>query len=236
MTTPPTNETHGARRRTWLIAATALGVAASALLAPAAAVSPSSAGIGSHAYMVNIIGRPNDFKGSDDGGGRAVWIGLKTNADSATCEATSGYSDAGDDGLADMVPAGRQRIAFVAGDFGVLDKDATDGQATISIPADTQGYDVYVRVLGKPGGCLDADGFVQNSTGSYFLTGHIDANRKSGVPQKVLIDDILTVQLDTDGDGVADETVSVFDSQFTEYFWNVENDGLRLMQLVFVAK
>ena len=241
MTRPTKESQQQTTRKTALragsVAAVALSLVAVMLLTPATALSSSGAGIGSHAYMVNVIGRPNDYKGSgEDSSGRAVFIGLKTSAGASLCEDSSGYSDAGDDGLADLVPAGRQRIGFVAGDFKVLDRDATDGLATISIPADTAGYDVYVRMLGKPGGCLDADGYVLNSTGSYFLTGHIDANRKSGTPEKVLINDIFTVQLDTDGDGIADTTASVFDSQFADYFWSVQNNGLRLMQVVFVAK
>ena len=52
----------------------------------------------------------------------------------------------------------------------------------------------------------------------------------------LVVNDILAVKLDTDGDGIADETVSVFDSQFADYFWSIQNNGLRLMQVVFVAK
>lgn len=237
MTRPTTPSQHKTALRIGSVAAVALSLVAVMLLTPASALSSNGAGIGSHAYMVNIIGRPNDYSGSgDDSGGRSVFVGLKTSAGEVSCEDSSAYSDEGDDGLPDLVPSGRQKIGFVAGDFKVLDRDATDGLATISIPADTAGYDVYVRVLGKPGGCLDADGFVLNSTGSYFLTGHIDANRKTGTPQKVLINDIFTVQLDTDGDGVADTTASVFDSQFVDYFWTIQNNGLRLMQVILVAK
>lgn len=237
--TDPTNKKapHKTALRAGSVAAVALSLLAVMLVTPASALGSGGAGIGSHAYMVNIIGRPNDHAGSgDDSSGRSLFIGLKTDAGTTACEDSSAFSDAGDDGLADLAPSGRQRIGFVAGDFKVLDRDATDGMATISIPADTAGYDVYVRVLGKPGGCLDADGYVLNSTGSYFLTGHIDANRKTGTPQKVLVNDIFTVQLDTDGDGVADTTASVFDSQFADYFWSIQNNGLRLMQVVFVAK
>jgi hypothetical protein len=224
------------------VGAAAVGVALSMLMIAVGVptgLAASDNSVGPHAYKVNIIGRPNDWQGSNDASGNVVWIGLKTNAESATCEDGSSFSDAGDDGLADLLPAGRQQIGFVGttdGSFDVLDKDATDGRATIAIPANTGGYDTYIRVLGKPGGCLDADGYVLNSTGSYFLTGHIDANRKTGTPQKVLINDIFMVWLDTDGDGVADTEVSVFDSQFADYFWNIENNGLRLMQLIFVAR
>jgi hypothetical protein len=198
--------------------------------------------VGRHAYKINIIGRPNDWKGSDtNGDSKTLFIGLKTNAQDVTCEDASGYSDAGDGTITDAVPANHQTIYFTGttdGSFSVLDRDATDGSARIAIPADLDGYDVYIRVLGKPGGCLDANGYAKdtNDTGTYYYyTGHIDANRKTGAPQKTQIDEIFYVWIDTDGDGVLDTRTSVFDAMFDDYFWQVSNNGLRNMQLIFYS-
>src|SRR5438046_5507962 len=143
--------------------------------------------VGRHAYKVNIIGRPNTWNGDDTGSnGKVLFIGLNTNSQEVTCELGSGVGD--DTGqTTDQVPAGHQTIYFTGttdGTFDILDRDATDGSARIAIPANVAGYDMYIRVLGKPGGCLDANAFAVNGTGVYFFAGHLDANRRDGAPEK----------------------------------------------------
>ena len=229
-----------------VLAALVVGVLALAALAYAGVATipgiETNAGsdhnVGRHAYKVNIIGRPNNWNGDDTGSnGKVLFIGLKTNAQEVTCELGSGVGD--DTGqTTDQVPAGHQTIYFTGttdGTFDILDRDATDGSARIAIPANVAGYDIYIRVLGKPGGCLDANAFAVNSTGTFFFAGHLDANRRSGTPEKIRVDALFFVHVDTNGDGIPDTVVSVFDASFKEYFWQIANNGLRNMQLIFVA-
>lgn len=197
--------------------------------------------VGRHAYKVNFIGRPNAWSGSDTGSeSNTVFISLKTNAGSVQCEASSGVIDDGPGAeTTSAVPSGRETIYFSPGPFDVLDRDATDGSARIQMPANVAGYDIYVRVLGKPGGCLDADAYAWDADGAlYYYAGHLDANRKSGAPEKVRVNELFYVNVDLNADGDAldaGEHISVFDGMFEDYFWQIENNGLRNMQLIFYA-
>lgn len=226
----------------WIRKALALVVCAAlaATALPLVTAGPDT-NVGRHAFKVNIIGRPNAWSGSDSGSeSNTVFISLKTNAGSVQCEASSGVVD---DGVGadttSAVPSGRETIYFSAGPFDVLDRDATDGSARIQMPANVAGYDIYVRVLGKPGGCLDADAYAWDADGAlYYYAGHLDANRKTGAPEKVRVNELFYVNVDLNADGDATdagEHISVFDGMFEDYFWQIENSGLRNMQLIFYA-
>jgi hypothetical protein len=45
--------------------------------------------------------------------------------------------------------------------------------------------------------------------------------------------ELLTLCLDTDGDGVCDTRSSLFSDDRASYFWSYDNAGLRLAQLRF---
>jgi len=220
---------------------------AAALAAPLLTPSGSGNNVGPHAYKVNIIGRPNEWRGDETSAGKVIFIGIQTVEPGANiCEEESGVvDDTVPTPSAEVVP--RQRIHFVPGEtFEVLDRDATDGSASIQIPPTTGvgGYDVYVRILGGSNknfhGCLDADAFAYDAERAlYYFAGHLDANRKNGVPEKVLVNDLFDVwyclDFDAAGNCISSDEISVFDAAFSDYFWNIQNDGLRLLQVIFVA-
>ncbi len=212
-------------------------------------------GVGKHLYKFNVIGRPNDYQGSgDDSNGRSMFISLhsenkgKSNGEPFVCESDPSYESGSSDPFYTVLDD-KERIYFVTDaendGFAMLDRDATDRDgATIQVPVGTADMKVAVRMLGKPGACADFDGIVKdecldeegNLVECFYWTGTIHANRKTGSPDKIDVSDIFRATGDFDQDGViqADETdVSVFDAMFEGYFWEVTNDGLKNMQVIF---
>ena len=192
----------------------------------------SSNNVGKHAYKINIIGRPNTWQGVSDSGSnsKTIFISLFVEEGLVTCEATSGSYTTG---YETTNPEPGQRIYFytnTANTFSVEDRDATDGKAVVSIPQTPNGYNVYVRVLGGSNknfpGCLDADAYQYLSTVEgvdyYYYIGHLDANRKLGTPEKVNVRELFY-----------NNGVSYFDNVWSDYFWVLQNNGLRNMQLIF---
>ncbi len=137
---------------------------------------------------------------------------------------------------------GTCRINLAEGDYRILDGNCFDGDgAAFQLPdpdADGDGvtaYSVYARALGKPGGsavattCFtDAGGDTWCSTESVVLV------RSTGKPTfKNVSRELLSLCLDTDGDGACDSRTFLFDDDNVDYFWSYGNDGLRLAQLRF---
>jgi hypothetical protein len=157
----------------------------------------------------------------------------------------------------------RNKIFLQEGDeFQVLDGNACDG-ALFQLPANPytcpendpeclntsptfQGYEVFVREGGKPGGygdmktCATAEGEdglldtpddeIVCSTENVVLVR--DSNRKFENVTKQL----TTMCLDLDGIVEAnpcDARYGIFDEEFQDYFWDFDNHGLRLVQLRF---
>jgi hypothetical protein len=203
------------------------------LFAPA--VTPVFAGsdnnVGKHAYKVNIIGRPNTWNGDDTGSNsKTLFISIKEQQSKVTCEDDSGVTLTGTE---TWTPENGQRIYFYSNTentFDVEDRDATDGQAIVSIPQTENGFDIFVRILGGSNknfpGCLDADAYqyiLTNDTGTlYYYIGHLDANRKPGQPEKVNVRSLFY-----------DGNTAYFDNIWSDYFWTIQNNGLRNMQLIF---
>ena len=140
----------------------------------------------------------------------------------------------------------QSRVAQLLLRYGLSVRNGRVYCDSIAIPetSGTGGYDVYVRILGKPGGCLDADGYAEYDAENYgvidswYFSGHLDANRKTGVPGKVSVNDMfdvwVCVEVDTEtGDCIDFDEISVFDDMFAGYFWQIQNQGLRNMQLIF---
>lgn len=153
------------------------------------------------------------------------------------------------------------KISYVAGDdFQVLDGNATDdNQATIMVPSEPLGetcYNVWATALGKPNGnavvqaqCLLED-LVDPDTGlvdpvactDALLLGGFTAERKKGTPKPVNISDIFraTGCIDVNLSGACDAGDLQFDNawifnipQLLEYFWDYDNNGLKLLQVRF---
>ena len=136
---------------------------------------------------------------------------------------------------------GSTKILLTEGDFAVLDKNGTDGQASFQLPnPDPDGdgtttFSVFARALGKPGGssttttCATdpATGEVVCSLFSSVLV------RSSGKQSFTNVSkELLFVFADVNGDGTVDR-VPLFDSRLTDFFWQYDNNGLKLAQLRF---
>ena len=161
-------------------------------------------------------------------------------------------------------PDGKTRIYFDAnttGSFEITDRDALDGSARVSIPVDSDNneviVDLYARVLGKPGGCAELSGYAfedpdaggVNPLDLWWYSGSILVNRKHGKSAWIGATDIFETEycllaLDEEGNPIeplecaegTEETLSVFDDIFSEYFWEVNNHNTRLIQLRFYLR
>jgi hypothetical protein len=148
----------------------------------------------------------------------------------------------GNDGHRIFVPLeGSTKIVLSQGPFQVLDANGTDGQAAFQLPnpdPDNDGvtqYSVFARALGKPGGSSKTTTCATDPT-----TGELYCSIES----MVLVRDkgkssftnvskqLLYVYADIDGDGVVDR-MPLFDSRLEDYFWQYDNQGLKLVQLRF---
>jgi hypothetical protein len=122
-------------------------------------------------------------------------------------------------------------------DIQVLDRDATDGTAKLLLPDGC--YNIYARALGKPGGCMDIDTIIcydlvndvltqvdcrtDLSNDQFVMVGHVDVDRIKGVKPSWhnVTSDLLPVET-----GVGSGDTGYFD-----FFWQIFNQNLRLLQL-----
>lgn len=201
-----------------------------------------------------------DVLKNDNSNGRAIMVPLKTSRGPSElfCEGDQEYLVENDTkpSYQDVEPLGA-KIHFVAGDdFEIIDRDATDKDgAKIMVPAtnvdgeDVISVDVWVRALGKPNMCMDIEGYAydddqdlnpgdgQPSTGLWFWSGTVHLKRKHGQASWVKVNELFEVwfcQVDPVTDlciaGTIEE-LSVFSDVFEDYFWNILNDGTRIVQV-----
>ena len=133
------------------------------------------------------------------------------------------------------------RINLGEGDFAVLDANATDGTGAFQLPdpdADGDGvtsYSVYARGLGKPGGSsITTTCATDPKTGEILCSNEtMVLVRGSGSSKFTNVSRaLLYVMADVDGDGTIDR-VPLFDDRLQDYFWQYDNNGLRLAQMRF---
>ena len=126
-------------------------------------------------------------------------------------------------------------------DFAVLDANGTDGAAQFQLPAaDPDGdgvtdYEVFARALGKPGGSSTLTTCATDpDTGEELCSADALSLVRSKGRQRFqnVSKELLFVSVDLDGDGVV-EQVSLFDDALQDFFWQVDNAGLRVAQLRF---
>ena len=138
---------------------------------------------------------------------------------------------------------GKTKILLREGsDFAVLDANGTDRDgAAFQLPnpdADNDGittYSVFARALGKPGGAAKIatcatdleTGEEVCSTLTYVAVRDKGKSRFTNVSKE-----LLYIFADLDGDGI-DERYPLFDDALEDYFWDYDNNGLRLLQLRF---
>ena len=204
------------------------------------AIAGNGAPSGAH-YNLNIIGVPVDKKGN--------FVDYDPTTD--------GYNNppaAHDNGHRIFVDlyngATSTKIWLVKGDdFQVIDPNGTDGSATLQLKAPfltdnatdpdywVVEYQIFVRALGKPGGTANmTSGFLdENKTAWYSLeTIHL-VRSKNGPPkfdEKTL--ELTTIYVDITNDGIVNPVrYRLFDDALYQYFWDYDNNGLKLLQIRF---
>ena len=149
----------------------------------------------------------------------------------------------GNNGHRIFVPlVGKANIYLSPGPFQVLDANGTDGNgASFQLPnpdPDNDGvtvYSVFARALGKPGGSSKTTtcatdpviGDVYCSVYSYVAVREKGKSSFTNVSRE-----LLYIYADLDGDGVL-ERYNLFNDRLEDYYWEYDNNGLRLVQLRF---
>jgi hypothetical protein len=150
-------------------------------------------------------------------------------------------------------------ILLTAGEFQVLDGNAcVDGVARFQLPAQGIGgtledptfqeYEVWARLVGKPGTGVDVrtcatgpgeDGVPNTADDEIVCSTEAWVSvRQKGPGSKPTFTNVskylLTICLDTDGNGTCDTRLALFDPLLYDYFWNWNTTGKAHAQLVFV--
>ena len=209
--------------RTTFFLAVALAVATAALQAQTGNGAPS----GSH-YNLNIIGVSHDKSPNmASGSGNVIFVGLGTKDVAVSTKILLSQS-------AD------------AGTFAVLDKNGTDGEASFELPAPGS-YTVWARALGKPGGSskittcatnialtgIDAGVTICSTLHEVFVRGTGKSSFRN------VTSALTTITLDPVADAAAvaacggSTVVSLFDPCLQGFFWQYDNNGLKLLQVRF---
>lgn len=138
---------------------------------------------------------------------------------------------------------GNSKIYLQEGPFDIIDANGTDANgATFQLPdPDPDGdgvtsYGVYVRPKGKPGGSAKLTSCMITDTGEELCSTETTiVVRGKGKPTvKNVSKDLLTVCLDTDGDGKCDLRSFLFDDKTAQYLWNWDNQGLKNAEVRFI--
>jgi len=174
-------------------------------------------------YNLNIIGVPKDKTADMVGNqGHRIFVKLEGKSKIYLKEAPEGE------------------------DFQVLDANGTDGNgARFQLPDPDPNddlvteYSVYARALGKPGGqsfmttCFEYYDEELEDYVEVCSAETLTLTRKRGkqVFQNVS-KELLSLVIDVDGDGDL-ERVGLFDDELYEYFWDYDNNGLKIVQLRF---
>jgi hypothetical protein len=186
-----------------------------------ASVTGNGAPSGPH-YNLNIIGVPKGKKADmTNNEGRRIFVNL----------------------------TGNTKIKLSEGDFSVLDANGTDGEAAFQLPDPSDGsdpvtgtsYSVFARTLGKPGGsasittCATIVDGVDTYTGIICSEEVLEVERTAGPSKFTDVSKyLLTIYADITDDGVYNpKRYDIFDPALEDYFWNYDNNGLKLLQLRF---
>jgi len=147
---------------------------------------------------------------------------------------------------------GRSDIYLKEGTFAVLDSDATDGRGEFQLPApdnqiDADGnfvgegkYQVFLRVVGIPkktaelktcGENTNLDGTTERICSLEIL--YLESKTGKKVFDNVT-KELTTVCYDDDGDSTTPcVRVDIFSSEFQDYLWQYDNNGIKVVQLRF---
>jgi hypothetical protein len=187
-------------------------------------------------FVANNTKFSNTFAGVGSPNGSHYTLNLIGVPKSKTADMT------GDNGHRMFVPlSGTCKINLALGDFQVLDANCTDGTGQFQLPnpdpANTgvTTYSVWARALGKPGGTSSTTPCATDPTDGalYCSTYSMVQMRSTGKSSFTNVSkDLLYVYADLNLDGVL-ERVPLFDSRLQDYYWQYDNNGLKLVQLRF---
>ncbi|HXU63333.1 MAG TPA: hypothetical protein VN962_16660 [Polyangia bacterium] len=136
---------------------------------------------------------------------------------------------------------GSTKINLSEGDFQVLDANGTDGTAAFQLPSPdptnsgTTTYSVFARALGTPGGSSKQTTCATDpTTGQVYCSIYSSVQvRSTGKSSFTNVSkELLYVYADVNGDGTV-ERYPLFDSALQDYFWQYDNNGLKVLQLRF---
>lgn len=184
---------------------------------------------GSH-YNLNIVGVDQGKNANMDGAnGNVIFVGLGTKNTTVTTNILLNQS--------------------TDGSFQVLDKNGTDGTASLELPA-PGGYTVWARALGAPGDSAKITTCASDVAGNGAVTDTVCSTENSVFVRgtgKSLFKDVTqaltTIVIDAVSESAAfaacggtNQTsirVNLFDKCLEDYFWRYDNNGLRLLQIRF---
>lgn len=136
---------------------------------------------------------------------------------------------------------GSCQIKLAEGAYAVLDANCTDGSANFQLPnpdSDNDGittYSVWARALGKPGGRSETTTCaVDSSTNETYCSIYsmVQVRNKGKSSFTNVSRELLYVYADINSDGVT-ERMPLFDDRLQDYYWQYDNQGLKLVQLRF---
>ncbi len=216
-----------------------------------------------HDYLLNIIGVPKDKSADmDENNGRRIFVRLNggETVENGGGKWKEGKTWNDLDKINKIL---LQMGDFQVLDANATDDDGALFQLPDPDPEDgiSPSYRIVARALGTPGGsatlttCGEAEGDIWCGNNGITIEGHGrgGSNNKGG-GKPILIDVTenllkMTILLDpdedpdladclgftdTDGDDPVEEVdVWLFDPCFENYFWNYDNNGLKLLQLRF---
>ena len=213
-------------RFTFHFAAAVVAVlSATAVAAAQQSTTGNGAPSGPH-FNLNIIGVSHDKSPNMDASkGDVIFVGLGTMSDAVTTKIMLSQA--------------------ANGVFEVLDKNGTDGEASFALPVPGS-YTVWARALGTPGGqakittcatdiSLSGAGVVCSTQNEVFVRGTGKSKFRDVTPA------LTTITLDPVADAAAvtacgGTTVSLFDACLQGFFWQFDNNGLKLLQVRFYPK
>jgi len=232
-------------------------------------------------FLLVAPGNPNNqqdeltnFLKNDNSNGRAIFIPVKTKngPNSIYCENADNnggswiVGDSEKTNLVDVFPDQGVKLYFTKDStltsLDIVDRDATDGYAEVAVPedwSDANYIDLWIRVLGKPGGCFQTDAYTYDGN-DYFWAGSAAFKRKAGQSTFVDAGELTDVWYCPDyadvvdlgggnydcicndasqctvGTSVAGAELNVFADVFQDYFWDMTNDGVRVIQVLIRAQ
>ena len=199
-------------------------------LAMGAVFLPSPAGAGNGApsgahYNLNIIGVSKDKNPNmDQAAGNVIFVDLGSKSGAAVTTKIMLEQSA------------------AAGEYAVLDKNGTDGEARFSLPAPGT-YTIWARPVGTPGGQARITTCAEDVTGNGGVTDEVCSTqnevfvRGTGKSSfRNVTTNLTTIVIDPNADAAAvaacgGTTVSLFDPCLEGYFWKYDNNGLKILQI-----